>query len=62
MALVPLIHGNWLTAIAFSVGNALLLLVRIRVEEKALGGAYASAFATTPRFLPSAKSRPRPRA
>jgi methyltransferase len=55
MALVPLIHDNWLTAIAFSVGNALLLWVRIRIEERALGGAYASAFATTPRFLPRRK-------
>lgn len=49
---VPLIHGAWLTALAFSLGNALLLRVRIRAEEKALGEAWAAAFAGTPRFLP----------
>ncbi|MFO0595684.1 MAG: isoprenylcysteine carboxylmethyltransferase family protein [Myxococcaceae bacterium] len=34
---LPLIHGAWLTAIVFTVGNALLLKVRIGVEERALG-------------------------
>ncbi len=52
MLFVPLIHGAWLTALAFSVGNGLLMLVRIRAEEAALGPAYAVHFASTPRFLP----------
>jgi methyltransferase len=33
---LPLIHGAWLTALAFSAANAALLRVRIRVEERAL--------------------------
>lgn len=52
MALVPLIHGAYLTAIAFSVGNAALLWVRIRAEEQALGSGYQAAFAHHRRFIP----------
>jgi methyltransferase len=52
MLCVPLIHGCWLTALVFSVGNAGLLWVRIRAEESALGSSYALAFAGKPRFLP----------
>jgi methyltransferase len=52
MAAVPLVHGAWVTAVVFSLGNALLLLVRIRAEEAALGAAYAEAFADKPRFIP----------
>jgi methyltransferase len=39
---VPLIHGAWWTAVAFTLANALLLRVRIRCEEDALArfGAY----------------------
>ena len=33
---IPLLHGAWLTALAFSALNAWLLRVRIRVEERAL--------------------------
>jgi len=33
---LPLIHSAWWTAIAFTILNALLLFVRIRVEEAAL--------------------------
>lgn len=33
---LPLVHGAWWTAALFTVGNALLLRVRIRVEERAL--------------------------
>ena len=43
MVCVPLIHGAWLTAVAFSAANALLLSVRIKVEEQAWGEAYARA-------------------
>jgi methyltransferase len=33
---LPLIHGAWITAVVFTVLNAALLRVRIRVEEQAL--------------------------
>ena len=52
MLCVPLAHGCWLTAMLYSLGNAALLTVRIRVEERALGTQYAAAFADFPRFLP----------
>lgn len=35
---LPMIHGAWITALAFTVLNALLLRERIRVEDHALGG------------------------
>lgn len=34
---LPLVHGAWLTALAFSAANAALLWVRIGVENRALG-------------------------
>lgn len=37
LLVLPLVHGAWLTAVVFTIGNALLLRVRIRVEEQALG-------------------------
>jgi methyltransferase len=52
LAAVPLIHGAWLTAIGFSLANALMLLVRIRAEEAALGAEYARAFSNRARFIP----------
>jgi methyltransferase len=58
MACVPLIHGCWLTALIFSIGNAVLLWVRIRAEESALGGPYALLFADRPRFLPRLRHEP----
>ena len=33
---LPLVHGAWLTAVVFSVANAVLLAVRIRAENAAL--------------------------
>ena len=36
---LPMIHGAWVTAVAFTVLNALLLRERIRVENHALGRA-----------------------
>jgi methyltransferase len=50
--LVPLVYGAWVTAAVFSVANAILLRVRIRAEEAALGPGYAAAFAGRPRFIP----------
>ena len=44
LLVLPLIHGAWVTSLVFTVGNAGLLFVRIRVEEAALGGKYAKAF------------------
>jgi methyltransferase len=54
IAFVPLVHTAWLTALVFSVLNALLLRVRIRAEERALRAAnrYDEALGTVPRFLP----------
>ena len=34
---LPLVHTAWVTAVAFTVLNLVLLSVRIRVEEQALG-------------------------
>ncbi len=56
MLCVPLIHGAVLLAALFSLGNAALLLVRIRAEEAALGGRYLDAFAEIPRFIPGGKT------
>jgi len=36
---LPLVHTAWLTATVFTVANAALLTVRLRVEEKALQAA-----------------------
>ncbi len=36
---LPLVHTAWVTALLFTVANAALLTVRIRVEEAALRGA-----------------------
>jgi len=52
MSAVPMIHGCFRTAISFTLGNAMLLAIRIPAEERALGEAYRTAFAGTPRFLP----------
>jgi methyltransferase len=54
---VPLIHGCWLTAAAFSALNAVVLRARIRAEEAALGAAWQDAFAGRPRFLPGGPGR-----
>ena len=52
MLFVPLAHGAWMTAAAFSVLNALLLRARIRIEEQALGTAWQREFEGIPRFIP----------
>lgn len=51
---VPLIHGAWVTALAFGVGNAVLLAARIRAEEEALAkaGGYTERLGDRPRFVP----------
>jgi len=37
VAALPLVHSAWMTAIVFSIANALVLNVRIRAENVALG-------------------------
>ena len=37
VAALPLVHSAWLTAIVFTIANALVLNVRIRAENLALG-------------------------
>jgi methyltransferase len=56
MLALPIYCGAPRTAVFATLGNALLLAGRIRIEEGALGGAYAAAFAGRPRFLPSRRS------
>jgi methyltransferase len=55
IAALPLMHGAWLSALGFSLANALLLTARVRAEEAALdeSGLYARQFAATPRFVPA---------
>jgi methyltransferase len=50
---VPLIHSAYLSAIFFSIANAVLLTLRVRSEETALksDNNYNAIFAKTPRFL-----------
>lgn len=55
VALLPLVHGGWVTALAFSLGNAALLWVRIRAEEAALGARYAAVFHQHRRFIPEVR-------
>jgi methyltransferase len=59
LAALPLVHGAWRTALAYSVLNAALLVVRIRAEERALeqGGGYRESFAMLPRLWPRLRAR-----
>jgi methyltransferase len=52
LAAAPLVLGAWRTALAFTLGNAFLLAVRIRAEEHALGPVWREAFAGRPRLVP----------
>jgi methyltransferase len=54
---VPLIHGCWLTAVVFSIGNAVMLSVRIRAEEAAMGPRYALEFSGRLRLVPKLARR-----
>ena len=55
MICVPLVYGSWITAVVFSIGNAALLAVRIRAEERALGAGWQQAFEDKPRFIPGGR-------
>ena len=59
MACLPLAWGLWRLALLFGAGNAVLLLLRVRAEERALGPAWERAFEGKGRFLPAlARCRP----
>ncbi|HEX6384550.1 MAG TPA: isoprenylcysteine carboxylmethyltransferase family protein [Anaerolineae bacterium] len=51
---VPLLHSAYLTSVIFSLANTLILMVRIRAEERALDaqGQYKVVFDGRPRFIP----------
>jgi len=49
---LPLGLGSLAGAIAFSLANAVLLAVRIRAEERALGERWQAIFRHRPRFFP----------
>ena len=59
IAALPLMHSAWRSAVVFSIANAVLLVVRIRQEERALSGngGYDEAFGPLPRFCPSFRAR-----
>jgi methyltransferase len=52
MACLPLAWGMWRPALFFTVGNALILWVRITDEERALGPEWQKAFDRKGRFVP----------
>ncbi len=56
IAAVALIGGAILTAIIFSIGNALILAVRIPTEERAMGEGYADALGSRRRFIPGLRN------
>jgi methyltransferase len=60
MFALPLVHTAWLTALVFSVLNALVLRVRIRAEEEALSRMteYEAAFAGRARLVPGTPGGP----
>lgn len=55
VAALPLVHSAWWTAVAFSLGNALVLRTRIRVEEEALAehSDYHGVLGDRPRIIPA---------
>lgn len=58
MAALPLLHTAVITAVVFSVCNAVLLLVRIRSEERALRAHCGyDRLAARPRFVPAPGER-----
>jgi len=59
LAALPLMHSAWRSAVVFSLANAVLLVVRIREEERALtgNGGYDEALGPVPRFWPSFRAR-----
>ncbi len=58
VAALPLVHTAWWTAVAFSIGNLLVLRTRIRVEEQALEShsEYRQVLGDRPRLVPGGKT------
>ena len=58
VAVLPLVHTAWWTALAFSAANAVVLRTRIRVEEQALEAHsdYLATLGDRPRLVPGAGS------
>ncbi len=54
MLALPLFHSAWVTALTFSAANALLLIYRIKAEERALrsDNAYDDHFRDRSRLIP----------
>ncbi len=57
IAALAMIHTAWMTALAFSLGNALVLRRRIRVEEEALDAHsdYRDSLGELPRLVPRSR-------
>jgi methyltransferase len=58
IASLPLVHTAWVTALLFSLANAVLLRVRIAAEERALSevSSYGAVFSGKPRLLPGRRN------
>jgi methyltransferase len=58
LAAFPLVHTAWLSALVFTLGNALLLRTRIRVEEEALRrvSSWGEELGSKPRLVPELRS------
>ncbi|MEM7353688.1 MAG: isoprenylcysteine carboxylmethyltransferase family protein [Acidobacteriota bacterium] len=58
VAVLPLVHMAWWTAVFFSISNAFMLRTRIRVEEQALeeSSAYLDVLGDRPRLVPGSKA------
>ena len=56
IAAVPMIGAAIFTAIVFSIGNALILAVRIPAEERAMGAHYEDALGSRRRFIPGLRN------
>lgn len=52
IAALPMVRGGWITALLFTIANAIVLAIRIPAEERALGASYKEAFGGVARFFP----------
>jgi methyltransferase len=57
---IPLLHGAWISCFLFQIGNAVILTIRIRCEERALRNFadYEKALRGRPRFVPGPGTAP----
>ncbi len=57
---LAMIHTAWMTALVFSLGNALVLRQRIHLEEEALDAHsdYRNSLGELPRLVPRSRDRP----